>query len=120
MIHGKIIVAYSFINYYSDCLQEVGWDEDLNICDNLLQILNIDKFPQPFFMPSTEAATNYFYQQEVCCICYTLRLDDEDLLPTKMCNNTQCESQFHVTCLAQVIAYLDSACVVYTMNRFCI
>lgn len=95
-----------FVSYYSDCFQEIGWDEDLNICDNLLQILNLDRFPKPTFLPSTEAATNFFYQQGVCCICFTLRLDNEDLLPTKMCNNTKCVSHFHITCLAQVSRYL--------------
>lgn len=82
-------------------LKELGWDEDLNICDNLLQILNLDRFPQRSFLPSSETATKSFYEQGVCCICFTLRLDNEDLLPTKMCNNSKCVSRFHITCLAQ-------------------
>lgn len=66
------------------------------MCTNLLRILGLTQFPQRDI--DTEVDTT----QGECSICFTVRSDDDMSLAIKVCNNTRCDSYFHISCLAQV------------------
>ncbi|XP_054259019.1 E3 ubiquitin-protein ligase FANCL isoform X3 [Macrosteles quadrilineatus] len=84
-----------FINSVENNLKTKGWDEDAGVCTNLLRILGLTQFPQRDI--DTEVDTT----QGECSICFTVRSGDDMSLAIKVCNNTCCDSYFHISCLAQ-------------------
>uniref|UniRef100_A0A1B6LX46 RING-type domain-containing protein n=1 Tax=Graphocephala atropunctata TaxID=36148 RepID=A0A1B6LX46_9HEMI len=91
---GPENATIQFINSMEKKLKTVGWNEDMSVLENLVSLLGLQQFPQPDGESAAAA------EQGECSICFTLRLDDQ-ALPSKVCNNTKCNSYFHITCLAQ-------------------
>lgn len=75
------------------------WDPSCDIINNLITLLNIDAFPKKEI--KKEAIDyNVIVTDEECCICFSLKLDNETL-PDKICNNEKCRRHFHTSCLLQ-------------------
>ncbi|XP_075221829.1 E3 ubiquitin-protein ligase FANCL-like isoform X2 [Lycorma delicatula] len=89
-----------------DNLQLFGWDINRSLVDNLLTILGFDEFPLPVSPSSSQKKNTRSSQDDLlvddqeCSICFMLRAQD-NMLPTKICNNDKCTSVFHLLCLAQ-------------------
>lgn len=82
-----------------------------NIIDNLLIILGLEEFPKPPTPTNSQLLLKDNINEDVlvadqeCSICFMLRMDD-NMLPTKICNNDKCTAVFHISCLAQVFLIL--------------
>ena len=66
-------------------------DENLTIYQKLLQI-----FDTPYFPATTEEKVN-------CSICTSYRCDETGGIPIIYCENSKCESTFHVGCLEKYL-----------------
>ncbi|XP_054001594.1 E3 ubiquitin-protein ligase FANCL [Hylaeus anthracinus] len=87
------------------------WSPKRNIVDNLMMLLHIDTFP-----PKKEKVCiedkNAIVTDEECCICFSMKLDDETL-PDKICSNPQCRRHFHTPCLLQWLQAVASNHIVF-------
>ncbi|XP_043521519.1 E3 ubiquitin-protein ligase FANCL isoform X1 [Frieseomelitta varia] len=75
------------------------WDPSCDIINNLMTLLDIDAFPKKE-IKKEEIDYNVIVTDEECCICFSLKLDNETL-PDKICNNEKCRRHFHTSCLLQ-------------------
>ncbi|KAK9297170.1 hypothetical protein QLX08_009038 [Tetragonisca angustula] len=75
------------------------WDPSCDIINNLMTLLDIDAFPKRE-IKKEEIDYNVIVTDEECCICFSLKLDNETL-PDKICNNEKCRRHFHTSCLLQ-------------------
>ena len=80
------------------------WDPSCDIKNNLMTLLDIDAFPKRE-IKKEEIDYNVIVTDEECCICFSLKLDNETL-PDKICNNEKCRRHFHTSCLLQVYLYI--------------
>ena len=73
---------------------------EYSVYENLLTLLNIDKFPQApkYEEPMEEEG---IVGDEECCICFSMELDGGEV-PDEICNNQKCRRYFHSICLFQV------------------
>ena len=87
------------------------WDPSCDIINNLMTLLDIDAFPKKEI--KKEAIDyNVIVADEECCICFSLKLDNETL-PDKICNNEKCRRHFHTSCLLQVYLYIYKYWIIF-------
>lgn len=69
------------------------WNSFNNFLDNLKLLLGLQSLPCKNHYSEQESLVH----QGECCICFTLRLDGK--LPSEVCDNAHCASNFHSACL---------------------
>lgn len=78
-----------------------SWDESATPLANLERVLGIT-FPAPDTANREEFAVE-------CGICYAYRLDDDGLVPDRVCDNARCSRPFHARCLHEWLSALPSS-----------
>lgn len=86
--------------------EEHGWLEDLDIVENLINLLDIEKF----HTKNTTCGSGN--NENNCYICFTYLVDDEEP-PAKWCNNKNCSSWYHYSCLVQWLLTVISSVRLY-------
>lgn len=84
-------------------LEEEIWDEDMDIVYNLNNILDVDLPSKPDV--DEEEQVDLINPGE-CAICFTSRLDNK--IPTLICNNTNCMSEYHEECMFKYLRAIPS------------
>ncbi|XP_076233600.1 E3 ubiquitin-protein ligase Fancl isoform X2 [Calliopsis andreniformis] len=75
------------------------WNPNHSIIDNLMTLLDIDKFPIKEEKTCAQDE-DVIVADEECCICFSMDLDN-NILPDKICSNEKCRRHFHTPCLLQ-------------------
>lgn len=87
---------FCFTNCNLFLLQELMWDTELDILYNLSNLLDFT-FPTKPEEEEEEYTNSDLVQPGECAICLMIKLDDE--IPTHICDNQLCMSQYHAVCL---------------------
>lgn len=73
-----------------------GWKEEVDVAENLTHLFEIEKLPARVSTYETMDSENE------CYICFMSTIENEEP-PSKWCNNPQCSSWYHHSCLVQVL-----------------
>ncbi|XP_046615116.1 uncharacterized protein LOC124302712 isoform X1 [Neodiprion virginianus] len=88
------------------------WDPSNSLSENLRILLNLEEFPQATLTKDEKQCDSGLFNDEECCICFSLELNDNEL-PEKVCNNNTCGKQFHTACLLQWLQAIPGNQVVF-------
>lgn len=108
----QLLGSDSQVVKYRDIMNEnwdENWSEDKSIVDNIQQVLGIYELPRPPSDPEDQNDDDAILDDNACCICFSLELDDNDdddnagQTPEVICDNSKCRRYFHTVCLYQVI-----------------
>ncbi|XP_066903513.1 E3 ubiquitin-protein ligase FANCL isoform X2 [Halyomorpha halys] len=75
-------------------IEVFGWKEELDVAENLTRLFEIDK------LPVKESTCKAIDNENECYICFMSTIENEEP-PSKWCNNPQCSSWYHHSCLVQ-------------------
>uniref|UniRef100_A0A8D9BPH9 E3 ubiquitin-protein ligase FANCL n=2 Tax=Cacopsylla melanoneura TaxID=428564 RepID=A0A8D9BPH9_9HEMI len=93
-------------------MKETGWDEDLNVIENLVRLLDIEEFPD---LQSRLACTQAKLGEGECSICLTMRHSVTMETPVKLCSNDKCASFYHEVCLSKWLQSIPTSDIGFGM-----
>ncbi|KAI5741568.1 hypothetical protein M8J76_014951 [Diaphorina citri] len=93
-------------------MKETGWDEDLNIIENLVRVLDIEEFPD---LHSRLESTQAQLGEGECSICLSMRHAVTMETPVKLCSNEKCASFYHEVCLSKWLQSIPTSDIGFGM-----
>ncbi|KAL1461913.1 hypothetical protein WDU94_013775 [Cyamophila willieti] len=93
-------------------MKEIGWDEDLNVIENLVRLLDIEEFPD---LQSRLACTQAELGEGECSICLSMRHSVTMETPVKLCSNDKCASFYHEVCLSKWLQSIPTSDIGFGM-----
>ncbi|XP_019698778.1 E3 ubiquitin-protein ligase FANCL isoform X2 [Harpegnathos saltator] len=97
----KLFGSDSEVKKQTDYISNIlDWDPDCSILENLKMLLNIYEFPKQQKDTETIEDKNAIIGNRECGICTSEKSEDDEL-PDKICNNTQCKIHYHSACLSK-------------------